>query len=240
MYILLNYENKMIVLKKLWNLWTVFSSAVIRELRTSILRPWGSLICDKRGREKTSFCDQQDLKKPQSTRKTMHVQKVKLHKSLMFGATENILLSESIVLMCFCLPPVLGNGTEWKYMHHGGRKELRLCLEQHMSKPVISRSWNSLIFWPFHSVLASKLKRLTSWNEKSEKYISECWNNLDRFSMYPFWNGNALDQVLRFGHVLFALQSDNICEITPRCLAPEEGLCASICRLVGQKLALVV
>jgi len=28
-------------------------------------------------------------------------------------------------------------------MHHGVRKELQLCLEQHMSKPVISRSWNS-------------------------------------------------------------------------------------------------
>lgn len=186
MYILLNYENKIIVLKKLWNLWTVFSSAVIRELRTSILRPWGSLICDKRGREKTSFCDQQDLKNPQSTRKTMHVRKFELHKSLMFGATENILLSESIVLMCFCLPPVLGNGTEWKYMHHGGRKELRLCLEQHMSKPVISRSWNSLIFWPFHSVLASKLKRLISWNENIREIYFRMLKQFGSVQHVPF------------------------------------------------------
>lgn len=76
----------------------------------------------------------------------------------MFNAAENILLSESIVQMCFCLPPVLGNGTEWKHMHRGGRKELRLCLEQHMSKTVISRSGDSLIFGPFHPELTSKLK----------------------------------------------------------------------------------
>lgn len=61
-------------------------------------------------------------------------------RKLMFSAAGNILVSESVVLMWFCLLPVLGNGTEWKYMHHSGGKELQLCLEQHMSKPVISRS----------------------------------------------------------------------------------------------------
>lgn len=38
------------------------------------------------------------------------VQKVEQHKSLMFSAAGNIRVSESIVLMCFCSPLVLGMG----------------------------------------------------------------------------------------------------------------------------------
>lgn len=150
------------------------------------------------------------------------VWKIKLHKSLMFNATENLLLSESIVLMCFCFPPVLGNGMELKYMHHGGRKELRLCLEQHVSKPVTFRLWNSLIFWPFHPELTSKLACFILWNESIREIYSRVLKLLDQFCMYLYWNRNALDQVLQFGHIMFAL-----CQIMPWCFAPEEALCES-------------
>lgn len=47
----------------------------------------------------------------------------------MLNATENIHLSESIVLMCFCLASVLGNGTE---MHHGGIRVAALSRTAHV------------------------------------------------------------------------------------------------------------
>lgn len=132
-----------------------------------------------------------------------------------------------------------GSGTEWKYMHRGGRKELQLCLEQHMSKPLISRSWNSLIFWPFHSELTSKLKCSILWNE-----------NIREIDCRVLKHFGSVQHVLllkwKCTWPSFMVWACPVCPPVRQHLPDHtlvlcpKGRSLCICRLVGLKLALVV